>query len=123
MTLVCVDVKEATKLDTAPVSTAETHSMEGKEIKSLKGHKKSDIISINNDFSCVTNFISNFRSWDSRTSPNFNPQVSCSGHKECLRIDMNSICSETTSRCECREDMKWNNETLECQVFEIFWFF
>ena len=46
MTLVCVDVKEATKLDTAPVSTAETHSMEGKEFKSLKGHKKSDIISI-----------------------------------------------------------------------------
>jgi len=57
------------------------------------------------------------RSWDKRQSPNYDPHVSCTGHKECLRIDMNSICSETTSRCECREDMKWNNETLECQVY------
>ena len=38
-------------------------------------------------------------------------------HKICMNIDMNSICSTQTSKCECREDMKWNNETLECQVY------
>ena len=56
------------------------------------------------------------RSWSNRLSPNFNPFVSCNEHKECMNIDMNSICSTKTQKCECREDMRWNNETLECQV-------
>ena len=29
---------------------------------------------------------------------------------------MNSICSTDRSKCECREDKKWNKEKLECQV-------
>ena len=30
---------------------------------------------------------------------------------------MNLICSEKSKKCECREDMKWNMEKGECQVY------
>ena len=41
MTLACVGVKEATKLDTVHALTTETHSMEGKIIESLKPNQNS----------------------------------------------------------------------------------
>ena len=41
MTLACVGVKEATKLDMVHASTAGTHFMEGKIIESLRPNKNS----------------------------------------------------------------------------------
>ena len=42
---------------------------------------------------------------------------------ECASHDINMVCNPDTSipggvegRCECRPDMKWNNEAKECQV-------
>ena len=34
-----------------------------------------------------------------------------------MPLDMNMICNTKNSTCKCRETMKWNNETLECQIF------
>lgn len=53
---------------------------------------------------------------------NFNPFVSCTEGLTCQRIDMNLICNTnlTTSgegRCQCRQDMKWNEGSGECQLF------
>ena len=39
-----------------------------------------------------------------------------------MNMDMNLICNKdlttqaTVGQCECRRDMKWNTEALECQV-------
>ena len=30
---------------------------------------------------------------------------------------MNLICSDKSEKCECREDMKWNSDDLECQIY------
>ena len=55
--------------------------------------------------------------WDRRQGKSFNPHESCSGHQECQNIDMNMICHTEKQTCQCRQDMKWNDETLECQIF------
>jgi len=58
------------------------------------------------------------RSWSRRRSTSFNPEnTACSEHSECLDIDMNLYCSNERGRCSCREDMKWNKEELECQIY------
>jgi len=58
----------------------------------------------------------------SQRGNNFNPFVDCREGSTCQRIDMNLICNTnlTTSgegRCECRQDMKWNKDAGECQLF------
>ena len=66
-----------------------------------------------------------WNNWDSqneqkdelRRSSGFNPFVSCSNNNTCQIIDMNLICPTESQKCECREDMKWNEDALECQVF------
>ena len=52
-----------------------------------------------------------------RRSSDFNPFVPCSNNNTCQNIDINLICPEEAKKCECREDMKWNDDKLECQVF------
>ena len=53
---------------------------------------------------------------------NFDPFKSCSTAMDCQNMDMNLICNKdlTTQgdlgKCECRRDMKWNTEAMECQV-------
>jgi len=53
----------------------------------------------------------------------FDPFKSCSTGTECMNMDMNLICNKdlTTQgdvgKCECRRDMKWNSEAMECQVY------
>lgn len=32
-------------------------------------------------------------------------------------MDMNLYCSTDTNKCSCREDMRWNKDELECQVY------
>lgn len=41
--------------------------------------------------------------------------MSCVAHSDCRKTDMNMFCKAGT--CQCREDMKWNTEALECQIF------
>ena len=56
--------------------------------------------------------------WSNRLSIGFKPFANCStNHSVCLKIDMNMICSSLTKKCECRENMKWNSDVLECQTF------
>ena len=43
--------------------------------------------------------------------------MSCNTNNDCLVIDINLICSTTSNKCECREDMKWNKDNLECQIY------
>jgi len=64
------------------------------------------------------------RDWDSAhpRANNFDPFKSCSEESTCQMMDMNLICNKnmTTSgegRCECRQDMKWNKEAGECQLY------
>ena len=61
--------------------------------------------------------------WSRREQPGFNPYVSCNDHNQCTNeIDMNMICNEKNSTCQCRETMQWNEEALECQIFIVsFW--
>lgn len=53
----------------------------------------------------------------------FDPFKSCSSAMDCMNMDMNLICNKdlttqaTVGQCECRRDMKWNTEALECQVY------
>ena len=30
---------------------------------------------------------------------------------------MNLVCSNETSKCECRDDMRWSKENIECQIY------
>ena len=55
--------------------------------------------------------------WSSRLSTKFQPHSTCNTHHECINIDMNMICSKLTKNCVCRENMRWNEDVLECQVF------
>jgi len=53
---------------------------------------------------------------------NFDPFQPCLDASSCQRMDINLICNTnltTTSegRCECRRDMKWNEEASECQFY------
>ena len=47
----------------------------------------------------------------------YDPSLPCSSNYTCQKIDMNLICSEEYKKCECREDMRWNSDALECQVY------
>jgi len=44
-------------------------------------------------------------------------------HKDCKNVDMNMICGQSgtssvgSRSCQCRDDMKWNDEGLECQIY------
>jgi hypothetical protein len=61
-------------------------------------------------------------SFDKRFEDAFDPYKPCSGggteNTECRIIDMNMICSQE-KKCACRQDMKWNKETAECQIFMV----
>ena len=53
---------------------------------------------------------------------NFDPFVSCTETYVCRRLDINLICqkeniSTPTGKCQCKQDMKWNAEAGECQLF------
>ena len=43
----------------------------------------------------------------------------------CQKLDMNLICNKNltvqgdTGKCECRQDMRWNEQGGECQVMRI----
>jgi len=62
-------------------------------------------------------FTSRQSEWDKRMRPDFEPFIACSGHEQCLDIDMNMFCSTSTNKCQCRDSTKWNKEELECQLF------
>ena len=57
--------------------------------------------------------------WTHRNKPDFEPFMKCENHEFCQVTDMNMICDEETSTCQCRRDMQWNSEALECQVFIV----
>ena len=46
-----------------------------------------------------------------------NPFQVCNDTSDCHHIDMNLVCATDSKTCQCREDMKWNKEELECQVY------
>jgi len=53
---------------------------------------------------------------------NFDPFVTCMDSSTCQRMDMNLICNtnltlQAGGKCECRTDMKWNNQRSECQLY------
>jgi len=53
---------------------------------------------------------------------NFDPFVQCMDSTSCQRMDMNLICNtnltmQAGGKCECRQDMKWNTASSECQLF------
>jgi len=54
---------------------------------------------------------------------NFDPFKSCTESSDCMTTDMNLICNKnltiqgTTGKCECRRDMKWNQQQGECQIY------
>jgi len=46
----------------------------------------------------------------------------CRDNGDCQRMDMNLICNTNKTiqqggRCECRQDMRWNTQAGECQLF------
>jgi len=52
----------------------------------------------------------------------FDPFKQCMSHTDCQQMDMNLICNteKTTGPdgvCECRRDMRWNTDALECQMY------
>merc|ERR1719295_1702473 len=53
----------------------------------------------------------------------FDPFKTCNSAADCMNMDMNLICNKelttggNVGKCECRRDMKWNTEALECQVY------
>ena len=57
----------------------------------------------------------NNNNWNERKGPGFNPHKSCSDHDVCKEVDMNMECDQGT--CQCRDEMKWNEEALECQIY------
>jgi len=44
-----------------------------------------------------------------------NQTLACSKSQECFGHDMNMVCRDQT--CQCREDMRWNSNALECQLY------
>ena len=54
---------------------------------------------------------------------NFDPFQLCTESGSCQKIDMNLVCNTNLTtqgdagKCECRQDMKWNTEAGECQIF------
>ena len=54
---------------------------------------------------------------------NFDPFQVCTESGSCQKIDMNLVCNTNLTtqgdagKCECRQDMKWNTEAGECQIF------
>lgn len=55
-------------------------------------------------------------------SPSFDPFQPCTDTISCQTMDMNLICNTNLTvgaegRCECRTDLKWNTETLQCQIY------
>merc|ERR1719323_267713 len=57
----------------------------------------------------------NNNDWSERKSAGFDPYKSCSSNDVCKDTDMNMECKD--GKCQCREDLKWNDEALECQIF------
>jgi len=65
------------------------------------------------------------RNWgqEGGRAADFNPFQTChEGRKDCQKLDMNLICNFNKTmgpdgRCECREDMRWNEKASECQLF------
>ena len=57
----------------------------------------------------------NNNDWNERKSAGFDPYKSCSSNDACKETDMNMVCQG--GKCQCREDLKWNDEALECQIF------
>ena len=63
--------------------------------------------------------------WQQRQGSGYNPYQSCSDHKDCKNVDMNMICGQSgtssvgSRSCQCRDDMKWNDEGLECQIYIV----
>ena len=55
--------------------------------------------------------------WQLRQGSGYDPYKSCSRHDDCKTVDMNMICEG--GKCQCRDDMKWNDEGLECQVYIV----
>jgi len=53
----------------------------------------------------------------------FDPFKSCTTSSDCLSMDMNLVCNKdlttqgSVGQCECRRDMKWNTDALECQMY------
>jgi len=52
----------------------------------------------------------------------FDPFQPCSSTSTCATMDMNLICNTALTtgqggRCECRQDMKWNEQEGECQMY------
>lgn len=53
---------------------------------------------------------------------NFDPFVACGDNGECQKIDNNMICNTNVTiqqggKCECRQDMRWNTNDQECQLY------
>ena len=63
--------------------------------------------------------------WQQRQGSGYNPYQSCSEHEDCKNVDMNMICGQSgtssvgSRSCQCRDDMKWNDEGLECQIYIV----
>jgi len=54
--------------------------------------------------------------------PAVDPFGQCQNNQDCQRTDINLVCNtnitvQAGGRCECRETMKWNDATLECQFY------
>lgn len=53
----------------------------------------------------------------------FDPFVTCTDTSVCQKLDMNLVCNTNLTtggnvgKCQCRQDMKWNAEGGECQLF------
>jgi len=52
----------------------------------------------------------------------FDPFVTCANIATCQGIDINMICNteltvQAGGKCECKQDMKWNANAAECQMF------
>jgi len=64
------------------------------------------------------------RDWSNQPGrpANFDPFVDCMDTSTCQRLDMNLICNtnktiQNGGKCECRTDMRWNEQTSECQLY------
>jgi len=52
----------------------------------------------------------------------FDPFAQCVSTQICQNIDINMICNtkltvQTGGKCQCKQDMKWNEAAAECQMF------
>ena len=67
----------------------------------------------------IESFNEHQNQWQNREMSDYNPYQSCSTHSECRKVDMNMVCKQDMGKCQCRDDMKWNEEGLECQVYIV----